>query len=693
MFALARPAIWAAAAGKFGLMAAVGAGVSVAARGLADEGVIPPHVPVEFWILAGLAVVADVRPFPVPGAARRMPTVFLSICFTFAIMLLWGIGPAVTVQTLSVVGGALRQRLGLVKTLLTAGRFAIALVAGNAVLNLLGPPDFSLGNRLSRADVLAVIAAGAAWFLANYVLVVIGIRIRYGTAWHHTITRTFAHEIVSTGALLFLSPVLITAPTGWIIVLVLAPVIAVSQMARLSSEQEEQIRVDPLSGLLSRRALAADLNDLTSQAMRHRNGARADHIALLLLDLDRFKNVNDALGHAVGDRLLAQVAQRLAATVRPGDLVARLGGDEFAVVAVGLPDIEQARVLAVRIMQELKEPAYLDGLPLDVSASIGVAVHPFHGNDFATLMRHADVAMYEAKQRGGTVAIYSPTCDHHSAERLGLLADLRRALVDPDRTDEIAVHYQPQVAIKTGDVVGVEALLRWHHPDHGLINTGDLVRAAEHSAVMLLLTIRVLDDVVAQVARWNSARVTLRASINVSVRDLHTADIVDRLRDRLRSENVSAEQIQVEITETALMADPQRLLATVQRLAELGVGLSLDDFGTGYSSLLHLRRLPLTEVKIDRSFVQAMADDPDDEAIVRSIIGLSRALGLRVVAEGVEHEVVDRMLAEAGCDTAQGWYYAAPMPADDLTSWLARRHRPTKAGAAPAEQGRAASRA
>ncbi len=228
----------------------------------------------------------------------------------------------------------------------------------------------------------------------------------------------------------------------------------------------------------------------------------------------------------------------------------------------------------------------------------------------------------------------------------------------------------------SGTVVGVEALLRWQHPTLGLVNPEELIRVAEHSAVMRLLTLRVVDDVVHQLAKWQAEGLTLRASINVSVRDLHTGEIVERLADRLRHHGVPASQVQLEITEGALMADPNRVLATLRRLERLGVALSLDDFGTGYSSMQHLRRLPLSEVKIDRSFVLGMATDPDDEAIVRSITTLAGALGLRVVAEGVENERTWRMLLDAGCDTAQGWFYARPMPAEELSSWLSRYRPP-----------------
>jgi EAL domain-containing protein (putative c-di-GMP-specific phosphodiesterase class I) len=293
------------------------------------------------------------------------------------------------------------------------------------------------------------------------------------------------------------------------------------------------------------------------------------------------------------------------------------------------------------------------------------------------LMRHADVAMYDAKNRGDAVAVYAAEVDNNSPARLGLLADLRSALENPS-SDEVAFYYQPQTEMATGAVVGVEALLRWHHPHSGLIDPEELIRVAEHSGVMRLLTLRVVDDVISQLAKWRANGITVRAAVNVSVRDLHTGEIVDRLADRLREHDIPPDQVQLEITEGALMADPRRVLVTLQRLALLGVALSLDDFGTGYSSMQHLRRLPLAEVKIDRSFVLGMASDADDEAIVRSIIDLAASLNLRVVAEGVEDDRTRRLLVAAGCDVAQGWFYARPMPADDLASWLTRYRPPQK---------------
>jgi diguanylate cyclase len=659
-----------------------------------------PHpVPAAFWLMAVLAVFSDARPFTPPGP-RQLSPVFPSICFTFAILLIWGIGPAVAVQTVAVGASSVRMRHRLWRAAFNAGQYAVAFAAADLVLDLAREKPFAPSGSSGWVAAGIVLAAAATWFAVNYTLVTGAVWLRFGGGWWRLLASTVGYESLSTGALLLLGPVLVGATrlTPALIPFVLVPLYAVNRMAALSAEQARLARLDPLTGLANRKTLMTSVADringrTTGAEPRPSRPAHAAWIprsptvvmagapesgptfALLLLDLDRFKHVNDALGHAVGDRLLVQVAGRLSTAVRREDLVARLGGDEFAILAPGLEDVEAARDLAAGIATALADPVSLDGLPLDVGGSIGVAVYPQHGEDFETLMRHADVAMYEAKIRGDALAVYAPESDHNSAQRLGLLADLRRALETPG-AEEIAFYYQPQVELSTGSVIGVEALLRWHHPQRGPVDPEELIRVAEHSGVMRLLTLRAVDDVVGQLAKWQADGLFLRASINVSVRDLHTGEIVDRLAERLRHDGVGPEQVQLEITEGALMADPRRVLTTLRRLERLGVALSLDDFGTGYSSMQHLRRLPLAEVKIDRSFVLGMAEDPDDEAIVRSIIELSGGLGLRVVAEGVEDERTFLMLARMRCEVAQGWFYARPMPADQLASWLSRYRPP-----------------
>ncbi|OLB77312.1 MAG: GGDEF-domain containing protein [Actinobacteria bacterium 13_2_20CM_2_71_6] len=614
------------------------------------------HAPLGFWLMAGLALLADVGAAETGLSGRRpLGPVYPSLCFGFATLLIWGIGPAVLAQSLAVAVASLRQRYRPWRAVFHAGQHALALVVAHLVAG-------------GAAGPAGTVAAAAGWLAVHHGIVGTALWLRSGTGRWRPLGGTAPDELLSTVALLALAPLLAAAAyrsPAWI-PLVLAPLYAVQRMARLSRAYERQVRLDPLTGLLGRRALETGL------AARVREGGR---FALFLLDLDRFKQVNDALGHDVGDRLLIAVGERLAGTVPRADLVARLGGDEFAIVT-GEP------ASALDIAQALTEPVVLDRLPLDVSGAIGVAAYPDHGTDAATLLRHAEVAMYDAKSRGDAVAPYTAESDHNSPERLSLLADLRRALEAAGTPAApgggITFYYQPQVDIGSGEVIGVEALLRWHHPERGPVDPEELIRVAEHSTVMRLLTRRVVDDVVAQLAQWAMTGVRVRASINVSVRDLHTSEVADRLADRLRYHGVGADQVQLEITEGALMADPRRVLATLRRLDTLGIALSLDDFGTGYSSMQHLRRLPLSEVKIDRSFVLGMAGDPDDEAIVRSIIELAGALGLRVVAEGVEDERTFRMLAASGCHAAQGWFLGRPMPADELLCWLARYRPPQR---------------
>ncbi|SCF33077.1 diguanylate cyclase (GGDEF) domain-containing protein [Micromonospora viridifaciens] len=813
----------------FGFVVAVGVlAVLVSAGPLAGLPDRLPGLPAAFWAMAVLAVACDARPFVPPGR-RHTSAVFPSTCFSFAILLGWGLGPAVAVQAVAV--GVSGWRLGYApwRTAFNAAQYACALAAAYAVTRL-GAGDLFDGGRLHWADVAVVGGAAATWFVVNYVLVSSAIRLRFGDRWWPRVRLGLGYELLSTGSLLLLAPVLVAAAraSAALIPLVLVPLFAVYRMARLSTEQAQLAALDPLTGLPNRKALLAEVAEQVHlHAERAARGEPDAHLALLLLDLDRFKHVNDALGHAVGDRLLVEVSARLTDVMGERDLVARLGGDEFAIVVPRLTGTDQAREVADRVVAALAEPVPLDGLPLDVGGSIGIAIFPEHGEDFATLMRHADVAMYDAKQRNDTVAVYAAESDHNSAERLSLLADLRRVLestpavamaeppdvrggdgatlapapgltgpagaaradgvarnggraggaagpgvgagrwrlrrrervdvphddelinrivtnadpirrraargVDPDGPPggtgpgnrllsalgggaegptagapasataprgaadvgaadvraaggsddlagdpgEITMYYQPQIEIATGEVVGVEALLRWRHPRRGMVDPGELIQVAEQSAVMRLLTRRVVDDVVEQLAKWSAAGLTLRAALNVSVRDLHTGEIADQIADRLAGYGVPPDRLQVEITEGALMADPRRVLASISQLHRIGVGIALDDFGTGYSSLQHLRRLPLSEVKVDRSFVLGMAEDPDDAAIVRSMIELAGALGLRVVAEGVEDERTWRLLHAAGCDVAQGWFHARPMPAGELVTWLSR-YRPVR---------------
>jgi len=622
---------------------------------------------VEIWLMAAMAIVADAFPMSPPG--RRMSSaVFPSICFTFAILIDSGLLAALAVQAAAVVVSSWRMKHKPWRAVFNIAQYALALSAAQAVIHIGArtlPEDAPTG-----AYVSVWVVAAVAWFSTKYATTSIAVWLRFGGPLWPTVTAPFAPEALTTGSLLLLGIVVAEAgrESPMLVPLALVPLVAVQRLAVLSTEQSRLARLDALTGLANRKVLISEVGSVAAEYARSSSRSR---FALLLLDLDRFKHVNDALGHTVGDRLLVAVADRLARSIREGDLVARLGGDEFAIVAGRLSDAEEACRLAAQITAALHQPVTLDGLPLDISGSIGIALYPEHGTDFATLMRHADVAMYDAKHRGDGIAVYAPESDHNTPRRLSLVADLRRALEDAEGGG-LAVFYQPQIEISSGEVVGVEALLRWNHPIYGPVDPEELIRAAEPSSVMRQLTRWVLEQAVEQLARWRPMALRLRCAINVSVRDLHTDDIVEHVTSLLRTHGVTADQIQLEITEEGLMADPNRVLATLARLDKLGVAIALDDFGTGYSSMQHLRRLPLDEVKIDRTFVFGMRQDPDDAAIVKSIIELAGALGLRVVAEGVEDEPTWRMLHHLGCEVAQGWFYARPMPPEDLLAWIGR---------------------
>jgi diguanylate cyclase (GGDEF)-like protein len=641
----------------------------------------------ELWVCAILAVIVAARPFAAPG---RVPaTVFPSIAFTFGILLGWGVAPAVLVQAVAVAVSSIRLRQTPWLAVVQFGQYVLAFTSAALVLHAFHVRPLASDDPLaapSDGGVAAILLAACVWFAVNDLLMTTAIWLRQGGSWRQTLTRSLRLEALSNLALLALGPLVVTAGnvSAMLVPLTLIPLFTVNELARYSESERLKANLDELTELPNRKALFAQMHAQASAYLQRSARLRARHVdsrsdrrrmALLLLDIDQFRRVNDALGHAVGDRLLGAVAERLGEAIGADGFVARLGGDEFAVLAPRLVDPEASKVLAQRVADALAEPVNMDGLPLDVTAAIGVAVYPDHGTDNTTLLRHAEVAMYDAKDRGAVYAIYSPESDQNSPERLELLADLRRAL-EVGSSDEIQLFYQPQIELATGEVVGLEALLRWNHPRRGFVSPELLIKVAEHTAVMRLLTARVMEDATAQLAKWRAQGLVLRTSVNVSVRDLHHPDLPEELERLIADRGISPNQIQLEITEGALMADPRRVLVTLHRLDKLGVALSLDDFGTGYSSLQHLRRLPLAEVKIDRSFVLGMTADQDDAAVVRSIIDLARALGLRVVAEGVEDDSTRRLLLDGGCEVGQGWYFARPMPADALAGWLAR-YRPT----------------
>jgi diguanylate cyclase len=387
--------------------------------------------------------------------------------------------------------------------------------------------------------------------------------------------------------------------------------------------------------------------------------------ALMLMDLDRFKDINDTIGHQAGDSLLQQVGLRLQGVVRKADTVARLGGDEFGVLIPEV-DCEAAGLTAMRFLKAFEPPFHIGGINLSVQPSIGIALFPQHGISEDTLMRCADVAMYLAKESGGGYVFYSPERDSYSRDRLALMADLHRAI----ECNQLFLVYQPKLNLQTGTIIGLEALARWQHPELGTIPPDRFIMLAERSGFIKPLTMWGLETALTQSRTWSEGGTHIPISVNLSARTLHDGSFPDQMKVLLENHKTAPEQLELEITESVIMVDPARALEILKRISSMGVALSIDDFGTGYSSLSYLKKLPVNAVKIDKSFVINMTTDQNDAQIVRSTIDLAHNLGLKVIAEGVETlEVWDRLTA-LGCDEAQGYYMSRPLPASGLTQWM-----------------------
>ena len=388
-------------------------------------------------------------------------------------------------------------------------------------------------------------------------------------------------------------------------------------------------------------------------------------LTIMLMDLDRFKYVNDSLGHHIGDLLLKEVAQRLQNSLKRGsDTVARLGGDEF-VVLLPTDDIESARKVARTLLSALEAPMTLEGQVIDMRGSIGIASAPLHGTDNATLLRCADVAMYQAKRNSSGFAEYDVRNDHNTLERLSLMSELREAV----EHNHLMLYYQPKVNLGSSGNHAVEALLRWVHPKRGFVSPDDFIPFAEQTGYIKAITAWVLSEGISQCAKWSHQGLDVDISINISARDLMNADLPTYFSSLLEKYGCKPERICLEITESAILDDPDYALKNLKRLEAIGCKLSIDDYGTGYSSLGYLKRLPVGELKIDRSFVMNMLKDPNDVIIVRSTIDLAHNMGLRVVAEGVETEAILNQLCLMGCDQAQGYLFSKPVAADDFFAW------------------------
>jgi diguanylate cyclase (GGDEF)-like protein len=437
--------------------------------------------------------------------------------------------------------------------------------------------------------------------------------------------------------------------------------IASREHGRRAEEKDKEANQDPLTGLPNRAVFQQLLERAILAGRRKRT-----LMAVMVMDLDRFKEINDTLGHFNGDQLLQRLAARLRAVMRDADTIARLGGDEFAILMPDMPNQEAVRSAAERILQAFEEPFVVGGIALQVQGSIGVALYPEHGKRGDAVLHAADVAMYVAKAQHSGFEFHSSDQNQNSPDRLAMVAELRRGI----EQGQLLLHYQPKAELSTRRVTGVEALIRWEHPTRGLLYPDEFISLAEQTGLIRPLTHYVLETALRQGRAWRDDGLELDVAVNLSVHNLMDLDFADDLARLLAESKLPPSSLELEITESMIMSEPRRAMSVLGRLRSMGVKLAVDDFGTGYSSLAYLKQLPVSTIKIDKSFVIPMVENEDDAAIVRSTIDLGRNLGLEVVAEGVESEEAWCRLAENGCDLAQGYHLSKPVAPADLTGWL-----------------------
>jgi len=624
-----------------------------------------PEAPDAFWAMAVGALVVDV---PLYGLfSREDPRIrsTLSICYTFAIFMIWGVGPAVLVQTVAGVGSAIGQRYAPASGIFHVSRLVLATATAELFVGLATPhPVTRPGTGPSGGDLLTFYLLSAVWLAASYGLLALA-RL---TARAIPITRTLSEMrvdmVTSATAILVVAPLLTTIP-GWWTLLVAVPLLLYNQLAREQARREQRLGREPESGLLNRQGLNAGLQAITASDLVAPQGPRP--FGIVLVNFESVMDINRALGRDLYEKVVGVASRRLIDVYGP-DRAARLSGEGIVILMPDLtePDAIAATEEAVSLLDPLVE---VDDIPFALDPAGGVALSPMHGRDLGTLLMKAELAAAEARRTGQRAVLYVRQAAESAERRIALLRELHTLLRDPARHHELTVLYQPQIHLDTGQLAAVEALLRWTHPEWGPIPTDELIDAVEPSEIMHMLTRHVLATVADQMRRWNARGEPLRVSVNVSVQDLHQPNFVAELSDLVRRYDLPPRQLVIEITERMLISDVDRVTHVAHELAHRGIGLSLDDFGTGYASLQQLRQLPLREVKVDRSYVNNMVDNPADRAIVTSVHQLAQALGVDVVAEGVEDERTAQALAALTGTIGQGWYFGRPMAAEELQRW------------------------
>ena len=624
------------------------------------------------WTAAALLLVLHglARRYPVRLAGREQTTE-LSTTTTFAFALLltvpWpvavlGLAVSSLVPSRTVGRDPVHRAVDVARSVLAYGA-AGAFVARFGELTSVAVPT-AWGPDGSLHLLVLALPAGLVAFVVDSLILLACTSVEEATPPRSVLRQDRGRFDLPTHLLLVaLAPALVVISEQSLLLtpLVLIAVIGLYRASRFTAAQQHAALHDGLTGLANRRRLDRRLAALVA------DGELEDQFALLLMDLDRFKEVNDSLGHHVGDELLHQVGTRLQ-RLEGIDLAARVGGDEFAFVVRGIGEHAELLEAARSLVAEVCRPYVVAEVEIAIGASVGIAVYPDHGLDGPSLLRRADSAMYAAKRSGVPVGVATVSNPSAVPGKVSLLSELPGSM----RRGELTLNYQPQVSLRTGDVAGMEALLRWHHPQHGLVPPSAFISTVEHTELIGPLTRHVLELMLDDADRWRAAGAAAPVAVNISTRDLQDTRFPRELGLLLDEHGYPPSELTLEITETALQVDPDRAHQVLTELRELGVGLSIDDFGTGYSSLSALRDLPVDEIKVDRSFVLAM-EEPGGGAVVRAVVQLGHALDLRVVAEGIEDEDMLWELRQLGCDLAQGFLLSRPLPGHLVAPWVRAR--------------------
>ena len=634
---------------------------------------VPSPLPDRALVVLVLAlVVGELLPIEIARNGRRSDEITISTTFALALVLVAPLGLAVLAQAVPLVLDDVRRGKDWTRPVFNIAQYTLTFTATRAAYCAVSGQGFFHPEAFGRDDLVAAFVAGGVFFVVNHGLVGTAVALWGKEPVVAHLLDDIRFQLSTAGLLVCLAPLVLVATefSLWLVPVLLLPMAAVRKSAQLAAQREHDALHDGLTGLPNRALLHLELGRALADAQRSGRG-----VALALIDLDHFKEINDTLGHHVGDLLIVEVGSRLAQAASGDVVVARLGGDEFAVLHTPAGDASRCRESATALVDVLRaglaEPLTLAGVRLDVQASTGIALYPEHGTTVDDLIARADVAMYAAKEERGGWAMYDPETDQHSPDRLALLAELRDGL----GRGELVLQYQPKCRARTGEVLGVEALVRWQHPRRGLLLPDDFLPIAENTGLISDLTLEVLDLALRQQRRWLDDGRELTVAVNLSVRHLTDLTLPGSVEAALRRHGVPAAMLTLEVTETSIMNDPSRAVTVLRLLRDIGVRVAVDDYGTGYSSLAYLKRLSVDELKIDKSFTAGMRTDDNDSVIVRSTIELGHNLGLQLVAEGVEDDETWQLLLPLGCDVLQGYGISPPLTAERLELWLAA-HEP-----------------